>query len=76
MEAGRRRVAADELAVLADIYEVSVEWLSIGAGSNDPADDRLHLAARELLKLKTEDLDRVVHLIASLRRPDKQTRKV
>lgn len=70
MEAGNRRVSADELSQLAEIYEVSVDWLVRGLDEDpDPNRDRVELAARELLKLKSEDLDRVLGLIQSLR-PD------
>ncbi len=65
IEAGRRRVAADELARFVEIYDVSTEWLVHGASPG--SDDRIELAARELVKLDREDLDRVVQLIRSVR---------
>ncbi len=75
MEAGNRRVSADELAQLAEIYEVSVDWLVRGLDEDpDPDRDRVELAARELLKLKTEDLDRVLGLIKSMRSTPKKKR--
>ena len=53
IEAGRRRVSVDELAVFADLYGVTVAWLSCAETANvDPAEYRLHLAARELSRLK------------------------
>lgn len=67
-EAGRRRVPAEELSELAKIYGVSVNWLSgFGEDRLDPGNPRVELAARELGKLKPEDLDRVLHLLAALR---------
>lgn len=68
-EAGRRRVPAEELSEYASIYGVNTGWLT-GAEpeSLDPQDARVQLAARELGKLKSEDLDRVLHLLAALRR--------
>jgi transcriptional regulator with XRE-family HTH domain len=66
MEAGRRKVSADELRRLADLYEVDIAWL---AGSRSTEDQpRIELAARELAKLKEDDLDRVLRLLQSLRR--------
>jgi transcriptional regulator with XRE-family HTH domain len=67
-EAGRRRVPTEELADYARIYGVSPNWLS-GFGPNklEPGNPRVELAARELGKLKPEDLDRVLHLLAALR---------
>jgi transcriptional regulator with XRE-family HTH domain len=73
MEAGNRAVTAEELAKLAEIYEASATWL-LGEGSAqlDPHDDRLHLAARELQKLKKNDLDRLLSILASLRDQEKK----
>jgi transcriptional regulator with XRE-family HTH domain len=67
-EAGRRRVPAEELSELAKIYGVSVNWLSgFGEDKLDPGNPRVELAARELGKLKPEDLNRVLQLLAALR---------
>lgn|SRR5262245_5528741 len=66
MEAGRRSVSAEELATLAKLYGVSVDWLT-GTQKPEPDRDRLELAARELSKLKKEDLERLLQLLASLR---------
>lgn len=67
-EAGRRRVPAEELSELGKIYGVSVNWLSgFGEDKLDPGNPRVELAARELGKLKPEDLDRVLQLLAALR---------
>ena len=68
MEAGNRRVSADELARLAEIYDVSVPWLFGDAPQMlDPQDPRLELAARELSKLKPDDLERLLKLLAAMR---------
>lgn len=67
IEAGRRRVTVEELASFADTYEVSVGWLT---GSDDPDEefgDRVKLAARELAKLKPEDLDKILRLLSTMR---------
>ena len=66
IEAGRRRVSGDELTRFAEIYEVSIEWIT---DSEQRIDPRVQLAARELSKLKPDDLDRVLRVIASLRGP-------
>jgi transcriptional regulator with XRE-family HTH domain len=68
MEAGNRRVSADELVRLAEIYDVSVAWL-IGEAPEtlDAQDPRLELAARELTKLKPDDLERLLKLLAAMR---------
>ena len=68
MEAGNRRVSADELARLAEIYDVSVAWLLGKAPETmDAQDPRLELAARELSKLKPDDLERLLNLLAAMR---------
>jgi transcriptional regulator with XRE-family HTH domain len=68
MEADRRRVSSDELARLAELFDVNPKWLlGDGAERVDPHDTRLQLAARELAKLKPEDLERLLALLASMR---------
>src|SRR5258708_397633 len=67
MEAGNRRVSADEITRLAELFDVRSSWL-LGEGAEhvDPHDTKLQLAARELQKLKPEDLDRLLKLLASM----------
>jgi len=68
IEAGRRRVSADELMEFAQHYRTSVGWLTgEEAEVIDPKDDRIRLAARELGKLSQEDLDRVLRVLATVR---------
>ncbi len=68
MEAGNRRVSAEELARLAEIYDVNVAWLLGEAPETiDAQDPRLELAARELTKLKPDDLERLLKLLAAMR---------
>ncbi len=67
-EAGRRKVSAEELSQLAEIYQVDLGWLADGREQPDSAvSDRIGLAARELSKLKAEDLDRVMQLLKAIR---------
>lgn len=66
MEAGRRNVSASELRQLAELLEIDIAWL---AGTQSMDDNpHVELAARELSKLKEDDLDRVLQLLQSLRR--------
>ena len=69
MEAGNRRVTAVELAKLAELFDVSAAWL-LGDVSDelDGSDPRIQLAARELSKMKPEDLDRLLKLLGKMRR--------
>ncbi len=64
IEAGRRRVRADELACFADLYGVSTGWLT----AEDDDDLRLEavVAARELQKMSREDLDALIQIIKAI----------
>jgi transcriptional regulator with XRE-family HTH domain len=67
IEAGSRNVSATELARFAEIYDVGIAWLSgKGAEKLDPHDDRVQLAFRELQKLKPEDLEKLMKVLAAL----------
>lgn len=68
MEAGRRRVSAEELAELADLYAVDLSWLAGVEAASDEHQARVELAARELSKLREEDLDRVLKVLSTLRK--------
>ena len=69
IEAGRRRVLAEELRSLAELYGVNTPWV-IGEAEEDGISDRARLAARQLGKLSDEDLDRLLLLIRSLKSSD------
>lgn len=72
IEAGRRRVAVDELIAFADLYQVDMNWLSgKDAEEVDPIRDKLLLAARHVANLKSEDLEKVIDLLTSLRAENK-----
>lgn len=66
IEAGRRRVTAEEIAQLAEIFDVSAEWIISGTAMM--ADPKVELAARELGKLKSDDLDMVLKLLRTMKR--------
>jgi len=73
MEAGRRRVSAEEITKLAEIYGVSVEWaMSKQSDKKDPVDEKISLAARELSKMKDTDLERLMSLIRMLRKSERK----
>jgi transcriptional regulator with XRE-family HTH domain len=77
MEAGGRRVRAEELPQLAKIYRVTVSWLAGDdeAGSDDEQEAKVQLAARELGKLRPGDLDRVLNLLAQLRQSSEKKKR-
>lgn len=71
LEAGNRRVSAEELARFAEIYDVKMGYLTGEAPETLALDDpRLQLAARELQKLAPESLEKLLQAIAALRADD------
>jgi transcriptional regulator with XRE-family HTH domain len=73
IEAGNRKVSAEELAKFAEIYEVSVSYLSGDTPDKLAIEDpRLQLAARELRKLSPESLDKLLRALAALRSGDEE----
>lgn len=73
MEAGRRRVSAEEITKLAEIYGVSVGWaMSKQSDKKDPVDEIISLAAREFSKMKDADLERLMSLIRMLRKSERK----
>jgi len=64
IEAGRRKVSANELRKFSEIYNVGISWLS---GNNAvEGEGEIEIAARELSKLRKEDFNKVINIIKSL----------
>ena len=70
IEAGRRKVSADEMFRIVELYGVSLAWVIGAEDSSSAESDRVELAARELGKLKDKDLDRLLQLIKALKTPE------
>lgn len=68
IEAGRRKVSADEVAKFAKLYRVDVEWIVTGKDRTDSDDLRIQVAARQLKDMKPEDIDKLVRLLGALKR--------
>jgi len=67
MEAGRRKVSAEELCKLTEIYDVKLTWLTGSDMGESPEEDkRIRLAARQLAKLNLKDRKRVLYLLRVL----------
>ena len=66
LEHGKRKVSAEELGKLADLYGVSVTWL-LGRASNAARDDRAELAAQVLATMSDAQLDRLSAAIKIVR---------
>jgi len=71
IEAGRRKVSAQELELFSDLYGVTAEWLLSGMAGNVKAEARILMAARELSKMNKTDLDRLMNTLNMLRKPEK-----
>ncbi len=67
IEAGRRKVVAEELNIFASLYGVSIEWIVSGSSGNPQEDARILMAARELSKMSDVDLDRLMKMLKMLR---------
>jgi transcriptional regulator with XRE-family HTH domain len=68
IEAGRRRVTAEEMVEFARIYDVSISWLSGSDKDDGVDDDRVRFASRELAKLNPADLESIMRLLATMRK--------
>lgn len=67
IEAGRRRLSAEEIATFGDLYGVDANWITEGSGDTTAGTDKIMLAARQLSKLKNKDLDKLLGLLQMLR---------
>lgn len=69
IEAGRRRVSAEELRLLCDAYDVDTAWvLGTSVEKIETTDPRVQLAARELAKVSPEDLERLLRMLAAMKK--------
>lgn len=68
IETGNRKVSAEEIRQLADIFDVTPSYLLGETPDTLSADDpKIQLAARELQKLDPEALDKLLHALAMFR---------
>lgn len=68
IEAGNRRVSAEELRKISELLDVSVAWIVGEAPDTIDIDDpRIQLAARELKRMRPQDLDRLLKLLAAMK---------
>ena len=63
IEAGNRRLLAEELSRFADLYDVGVNWL---LGRAEEEELVVQLAARGMSKLSDEDREKLMALLVSL----------
>jgi transcriptional regulator with XRE-family HTH domain len=68
IEAGRRKVSAQEVERFAELYGVTAEWIVTGETDENGSDARLVIAARELSKMNEKDLDRLMKMLKMFRK--------
>lgn len=67
IESGKRRVSAEELIQFSDLYKVDASWLLLRDDENDANTNiQLKFAARELSKLKPEEVKKLLHVLKIL----------
>jgi transcriptional regulator with XRE-family HTH domain len=67
IEAGKRKVSAEELVQFADLYKVDTSWLLLREEENDThMSEQLKLAARELGKMSKADREKLFYLLKIL----------
>jgi len=66
IEAGNRKVTAEEIIQFADLYQVDTSWLLLREGENNSEPGRLKFAARELEKLSQEDIKKLLDVLKIL----------
>ena len=67
IESGKRKVSAEEIIQFADLYRVDTSWLLLQDEQNDlNMPQQVKFAARELSKLKPEEMNKVIDIIKML----------
>lgn len=67
IESGKRKVSAEEIIQLAELYRVDISWLLLQDKQNDlNMPEQVKFAARELSKLKPEEMNKVIDIIKML----------
>jgi len=67
IESGKRKVSAEEIIQLADLYRVDTSWLLLQNNQSDlNMPEQVKFAARELSKLKPEEMNKVIDIIKML----------
>ena len=69
IEAGRRNVISAEIIQFSDLYDVDTKWiLGRSEESQDFAESKIQLAARELSKMSEEDVNKLLKLLAAMKK--------
>lgn len=63
IEAGRRKVSAEELILFSKLYKVDSSWLLSEEDDSEVAQGKLKFAARELSKMSEEDKNKLFEIL-------------
>src|SRR5687767_2774754 len=67
IEAGKRKVTAEEIIQFANLYKVNKSWLLLENEESDTQmSEQLKFAARELGKMNKEDIEKLLHVLKIL----------
>ena len=66
IEAGNRKVSAEELIQFANLYRVDTSWLLLRDEENESNTNQLKFAARELSKLSPQDIQKLLDVLKIL----------
>lgn len=67
IESGKRKVSAEEIIQIAELYRVDTTWLLLRDEENDlSTSEQLKFAARELSKLSPEDVLKLINVLKIL----------
>ncbi|WP_342084848.1 helix-turn-helix domain-containing protein [Dyadobacter sp. OTU695] len=65
IESGRRKVSAEEVIQFAELYKVDTSWILLQNEQNEMS-EQITFAARELSKLKPDQMSKVIDIIKML----------
>jgi transcriptional regulator with XRE-family HTH domain len=66
IESGKRKVSVEELKQFSELYRVDTSWLLLQDDEQHELPANVRFAARELNKLKPEEMNKVIDLIRML----------
>lgn len=67
IESGKRKVSAEEIIQFSELYKVNKSWLLLEDNQSDSDfPPQVKFAARELSKLKPEEMNKVIDIIKML----------
>src|ERR1700733_14210576 len=66
IEAGKRKVSAEEIIQFSNLYKVDATWLLLQENDNESMTEEHKFAARELGKLNKDDIKKLIDVLKIL----------